>query len=161
MTEEKFIDKITEVLQQVKDGTGPVGNTDLDLTDPDKPKLRRAQRIDPTLVQTEAKGDKNEQDVGRWVVARMEAMGIPQVAKDHESRIAFGEKKYGQRLCTNNGRDVWLDLYQELLDSCSYSAQLILEDEESASRTGFRSIFDKLCLLAAYTKGRIDQRDGL
>jgi hypothetical protein len=52
---------------------------------------------------------------------------LPEVAADHESRIAFGEKKYGQRLKINNGRDAAMDSYQELLDYLSYAMQAYLE----------------------------------
>jgi hypothetical protein len=49
------------------------------------------------------------------------------IANDIETRAQFGEKKYGTRLLTNNGRDVILDLYQELLDALMYSKQAELE----------------------------------
>jgi len=46
---------------------------------------------------------------------------------DIEARVASGEKKYGTRLKTNNGRNALLDLYQEVLDGVNYAAQNILE----------------------------------
>lgn len=49
------------------------------------------------------------------------------VKQDIEARIVMGEKKYGERLSTNNGRDALMDLYQELLDGAGYIRQLIFE----------------------------------
>jgi|SRR5271157_1610741 len=110
--------------------------------------------IDVTAVQTHATAPDTEQDVGRFVVAEMEKMGIPHVAKDHEARIDFGEKKYGQRLRTNNGRDTWLDLAQELLDSCSYSAQLNLESKDDGSL--FHLLASTTALIEGYWKEKVD-----
>lgn len=48
-----------------------------------------------------------------------------EVITDLEDRVQMGEKKYGTRLKTNNGRDVKLDLYQEILDAINYARQEI------------------------------------
>ena len=49
------------------------------------------------------------------------------VQKDIESRAQLGNRKYGERLLPNNGRDVFMDAYQEALDLCMYLRQLIEE----------------------------------
>lgn len=49
------------------------------------------------------------------------------VSKDLSDRISFGEKKYGTRLKTNNGRDCLMDAYQECLDFIHYIKQAQLE----------------------------------
>ena len=51
---------------------------------------------------------------------------------DIEARVAAGEKKYGMRLKTDNGRNVDLDLYQELLDGMNYSMQAFLQTDDYA-----------------------------
>jgi hypothetical protein len=85
---------------------------------------------DPTMVQQLPTAPDTEQDVGRFVVNHLVSMHLPKVAIDHEKRIDFGEKKYGQRLRTNNGRDWLMDCYQEVLDGISYSAQGMLEGDD-------------------------------
>jgi hypothetical protein len=85
---------------------------------------------DPTLVQQRPTAPDSEQDVGRFVVNYLVSIHMPEVAIDHEKRIDFGEKKYGQRLRSNNGRDVFLDAYQEVLDFLSYLMQAILEGHD-------------------------------
>jgi hypothetical protein len=69
---------------------------------------------------------------------------MPEVATDHEKRIEMGEKKYGQRLRTNNGRDAFLDAYQEVLDFLSYLMQAILEGHNEC-----QPIFNKAAQLAS------------
>jgi hypothetical protein len=88
--------------------------------------------IDPTVVQQKPTATEDSTDVGRAVVDYLASPGgpsptLPEVAADHESRIAFGEKKYGQRLKINNGRNAAMDAYQELLDYLSYGMQAYLE----------------------------------
>jgi len=53
------------------------------------------------------------------------------VINDLRERSAEGEKKYGTRLQTFNGRKALVDLYQvqELLDACQYIKQEMLERE--------------------------------
>ena len=103
---------------------------------------------DPTLVQRRPTAPEGEQDVGRFVVSHLTSLHMPKVATDHEKRIEMGEKKYGQRLRTNNGRDWVLDCYQEALDGISYSAQGVLEGDDGEILHDFailaRKIRDKL-----------------
>lgn len=66
-------------------------------------------------------------DVATEVARDMRSFGHAQIADDIEARIRMGEKKYGTRLKTHNGRDAMLDLYQEVLDAMNYAKQLQLE----------------------------------
>jgi hypothetical protein len=67
---------------------------------------------------------------------------------DIEARVASGEKKYGMRLKTNNGRNVDLDLYQELLDGLNYSTQAFLQTNNHV----YMAIFYDLARLALKIK---------
>ena len=49
------------------------------------------------------------------------------LAADIEKRAAMGERKYGERLKANNGRDALLDMYEELLDAAMYCRQMLYE----------------------------------
>jgi hypothetical protein len=51
------------------------------------------------------------------------------VLVDIQERVAAGQRKYGTKLQTGNGRDPLWDLYQELLDAVFYCRQAILERE--------------------------------
>jgi hypothetical protein len=52
--------------------------------------------------------------------------------KDLKVRAAFGFKKYGTELKTNNGRNALVDAYQEALDLCCYLKQRIMEEYGNA-----------------------------
>lgn len=52
------------------------------------------------------------------------------VLADITERIEAGEKKYGTKLQTFNGRDPLWDAYQEALDLVMYLRQAILERED-------------------------------
>jgi hypothetical protein len=54
---------------------------------------------------------------------------LPRVLADLEARAVAGERKYGTRLRTYNGRDALIDAYQEALDLVMYLAQAIIERE--------------------------------
>jgi len=82
--------------------------------------------IDAALRQQLPTGDG--QDVAREVVRLLEVdPATALLIADIEARVASGEKKYGTRLKTDNGRNVDLDLYQEVLDSMNYSVQAFLQ----------------------------------
>jgi len=49
------------------------------------------------------------------------------VQEDIEKRAEEGQRKYGERLTTGNGRDPLVDAYQEALDLCMYLRQQIEE----------------------------------
>jgi hypothetical protein len=120
--------------------------------------------LDPTVVQKIPTGDADAVDVGDAVVEYLTTKALtdfttpdytlhylPDVAKDHESRIVFGEKKYGQRLKINNGRDALTDAYEECLDALSYLAQAHLEGGSGCLGLFYRvadiaaEVRDKLC----------------
>jgi hypothetical protein len=119
--------------------------------------------LDPTIVQQLPTGAADSTDVGNAVVeylihralhdpapTYLPNIYIPEVAKDHESRIAFGEKKYGQRLKLNNGRDAIMDSYQEALDFLSYAMQAHLE-----GKPGFLKLFYAVADIAAEVRARL------
>jgi hypothetical protein len=49
------------------------------------------------------------------------------VCADIEARASFGERKYGERLTTHNGRRGLQDAYEEALDLCMYLRQVLEE----------------------------------
>lgn len=49
------------------------------------------------------------------------------VVADMQARDEVGMHRYGTRLQPHNGRDVLIDLYQELLDAAVYTRQAIYE----------------------------------
>lgn len=55
---------------------------------------------------------------------------LPLVLKDLQDRATAGKLKYGTTLKTGNGRDVLLDIYQELLDAAMYIRQQMAERDE-------------------------------
>lgn len=55
----------------------------------------------------------------------------PLVIADIEARAKEGEKKYGTRLQSRNGRDALMDAYQEAIDLVMYLRQAIEEREEA------------------------------
>jgi hypothetical protein len=109
--------------------------------------------LDATIVQPIPTADLGNTDVGNAVVEFLSIEHspnyLPQVAADHESRIAFGEKKYGQRLKINNGRDAIMDSYQELLDFLSYSMQQYLEGDDA-----FLPLFYQVASIAEVVRRR-------
>jgi hypothetical protein len=70
------------------------------------------------------------EDVGAAAAQFLRNNSLGGVASDLEARITFGEKKYGTRLKTNNGRNSLMDAYQELLDFLNYSMQGHMEGKE-------------------------------
>jgi hypothetical protein len=54
---------------------------------------------------------------------------VDYVLSDITERVNAGEKKYGTKLKTNNGRDALWDAYQEAIDLVFYLRQAILEKE--------------------------------
>ena len=107
--------------------------------------------VDSTFVQKIPTAPDTEQDVGHFVVKHLKSLRMPEVANDHEKRIDMGEKKYGQRLRTNNGRDWLLDAYQEALDGISYSAQGVLEGADG-------EILHRFAILAQQIRDKLTTR---
>lgn len=54
------------------------------------------------------------------------------VIADLETRLQVGIQRYGTPLQAFNGRDALRDLYEELLDACCYTRQLIAERDAKA-----------------------------
>jgi hypothetical protein len=54
------------------------------------------------------------------------------VEADLRERVATGEREYGERLQTFNGRDALRDAYEEALDLVLYLRQEIEEREQQA-----------------------------
>jgi hypothetical protein len=123
--------------------------------------------FDPTVVQQIPTGADDAEDVGRAVVEHVIAYynSLPgrsmyphlrSVAHDHEARIVYGERKYGQRLKTSNGRDALMDAYQELLDSLSYLMQAYLEHQEPVEIAGeYLTLFLTAMRLAESVRGKM------
>jgi len=57
-----------------------------------------------------------------------------QVIKDMHERDTFGELKYHIRLQAFNGRNAFIDSYQELLDYIVYTKQALIEAEAEANK---------------------------
>lgn len=75
---------------------------------------------------------------------RPNGSGVPiveLVKQDLDARAAIGEKKYGQKLKANNGRDALVDAYQEVLDLAKYLRQ---EIEERSLRTATDNISEAM-----------------
>jgi hypothetical protein len=72
---------------------------------------------------------------------------VEHLVQDIGSRVNSGEKKYGVRLKTNNGRNATLDAYQEILDFLNYSIQGYLERKE-----GFLELFEGALSIAITVK---------
>jgi hypothetical protein len=93
------------------------------------------------------------EDVAQEVVRLLRADAYTALLiPDIEARIASGEKKYGTRLKTNNGRNVDLDLYQEVLDSLNYSMQAYLQ----TGNYEYREIFSLEVAIAVHVKRLLD-----
>jgi hypothetical protein len=90
-------------------------------------------------------------DVAVEVAKDLRVMGRDDIAEDTEARIRLGEKKYGTRLKTHNGRDAMLDLYQEILDGCNYAKQLVLEN-----KVGGETLYVQILALAVVVKEQLD-----
>jgi|SRR5208337_1125085 len=88
-------------------------------------------------------------DVAIEAAADLRRMGHPELAEDIEARIRLGEKKYGTRLKSHNGRDAMLDLHQELCDALNYAKQLEIEGREDD--TFFRCLVE----LAVVVRGKL------
>lgn len=114
------------------------------------------RRIDAALRQQLPTG--NGLDVAGHVVHLFRTAssfsGATVLVDDIEARIASGEKKYGTRLKTDNGRNATLDLYQEVLDGINYSMQNILERAEfgQAAVEPYEKIFITLVNIAIDVK---------
>lgn len=55
---------------------------------------------------------------------------LHRVISDLNERAEMGKKLYGSYLMTHNGRSALQDLYEEMMDSIMYLAQILMEIED-------------------------------
>jgi|SRR5208282_1897984 len=91
-------------------------------------------------------------DVAVEAAEELRVRGLHEIAEDIEARILLGERKYGSRLKTHNGRDALLDLMQECLDSINYAKQVQLEGLDTGG------LFEKAVEITVLVKQKIDER---
>lgn len=105
----------------------------------DYPYLRTAAKIQVLPVTNE-----DSQDVLDNLLRTKDYRGLvvdSKLAYQLEERVALGVRKYGTRLQTNNGRDVCLDIRQELLDGIMYAHQGVMQGK---NLVGIRSALIKM-----------------
>ena len=85
------------------------------------------------------------------VAEDMKRFGYPKIAEDVEDRIRIGERKYGKRLQSFNGRDVFKDLYDEVLDALNYAKQAEIEGLDDGD------LFSQIAVLAMKVKAAVGQ----
>jgi len=109
-----------------------------------------SEHFDPEAGQPLPITTKKSVDVAVEVANDLKRADLSSIAEDVEARIRIGEKKYGKRLQSFNGRDAVKDLYDEVLDALNYSKQLEIEGKDNGN------IFRDLISLAAVVKTRLD-----
>lgn len=94
----------------------------------------------------------------KFITILCEEKGTPQFGKticeDLESRIKIGVTRYGQRLQTDNGRDMLLDMYEECLDAYHYAWGHYLEHPSGEAKLVVEGACALLCLVAGELKSR-------
>jgi len=110
-----------------------------------------SEQFDPEAGQPLPITTKKSIDVAVEVAEELKKASLPDIAEDVEARIRIGEKKYGKRLQSFNGRDALKDLYDEVLDALNYSKQLEIENRDNGA------LFRDLISLAAIVKLRLAQ----
>ena len=108
-----------------------------------------SEQFDPEAGQPLPITTKKSVDVAVEVAEDLKKVGFQDIAEDVEARIRIGERKYGKRLQSFNGRDALKDLYDEVLDALNYSKQLELENKDNGE------IFRGLIALAATVKTKL------
>ena len=108
-----------------------------------------SENFDPEAGQPLPITTKKSVDVAVEVAEDLKKVGFQDIAEDVEARIRIGERKYGKRLQSFNGRDALKDLYDEVLDALNYSKQLELENKDNGE------IFRGLIALAATVKTKL------
>ena len=108
-----------------------------------------SENFDPEAGQPLPITTKKSVDVAVEVAEDLKKVGFQDIAEDVEARIRIGERKYGKRLQSFNGRDALKDLYDEVLDALNYSKQLELENKDNGE------IFRGLIALAAAVKSKL------
>jgi hypothetical protein len=94
---------------------------------------------------------KKSVDVAVEVAEDLRKYELGDIAINIEERIALGERKYGKRLQSYNGRNAVKDLYDEVLDGLNYSKQMEIEGLDDGT------LFKALVTIAAEVKSRLDR----
>lgn len=116
--------------------------------------------IDAALRQPLPIGDGD--DVAKAVVSVLSNWPETRcLVADIEARVASGEKKYGTRLKTNNGRNAVLDLYQEILDGVNYSMQNVMEKAPQGLKAAepYDQLFRELVGLSVRVKALLNAQE--
>lgn len=109
-----------------------------------------SEQFDPEAGQPLPITTKKSVDVAVEVADDLKKIGSRDIAVDVEARIAIGERKYGKRLQSFNGRDALKDLYDEVLDALNYSKQLEIENRDDGT------LFNSLVVLAVAVREKLD-----
>jgi hypothetical protein len=110
-----------------------------------------SEHFDPEAGQPLPITTKKSVDVAVEVADDLKKLGLETIAEDVEARIRIGERKYGKRLQSFNGRDAVKDLFDEVLDALNYSKQLEIEGKDDGS------LFRQLVGIASNVKTRLGQ----
>jgi hypothetical protein len=86
---------------------------------------------------------------------------FPLVVTDIEHRAQVGEKKYGERLKTFNGRSALQDAYEEALDLAIYLRQQIEEDKETGELAALRSEVERLSVFETWHTNTVESEKSL
>lgn len=111
-----------------------------------------SEHFDPEAGQPLPVTTPSSVDVAVQVAEEMKKYGYPEISEDVEDRIRIGERKYGKRLQSFNGRDTFKDLYDELLDALNYSKQAEIEGLDDGA------LFNQIKILAVQVKRTLLQR---
>lgn len=101
-----------------------------------------------------------QQQVLPWVLKRISAWGVrgESLAAALTERAEAGEKKYGTRLQTFNGRNALIDAYQEAQDAVMYLAQRVMEDPADVQPRELLYIAEDLALGLSYHIERLEKK---
>jgi hypothetical protein len=79
---------------------------------------------------------------------------------DMHARDDMGRVKYGTPLTAGNGRNPWMDAYQEALDGCAYSRQMVDEAATDYERNEAAGVYEAFLRLAFRLKRVAMIREG-
>lgn len=116
----------------------------------DAAKVAHEKGYDAAAVQPLPTGDGV--DVAVIAAENLRKLKYTKIAEDIEARIRLGERKYGTRLKSHNGRDAWLDAYQEALDCINYAQQVHTEGLDNGE------LFNRAVELAVYIESKMGSR---
>lgn len=104
--------------------------------------------FDPEAGQPLPVTAENSVDVAVQVAEAMKQLGHMEIAADVEDRIRIGERKYGKRLQSFNGRDAMKDTYDEVLDALNYAKQVQIEGLDDGE------LFDRIAAVTISVKAK-------